>query len=129
MQKELSWCYSIDLTEDDELIVSGVIQTGGSSSKTSALIMKLDEQITHSTPIIKAWSNSKSPDGGYPSQYGLGVHTTLDGGIFVTGSIQTAFVVGTLGNMDCYIMRMNYTLDVIWAKSFGTSDYDDCRSI
>ena len=43
VQNELSWCYSIDLTEDNDLVVSGVIQTGGASSKTSALIMKLNE--------------------------------------------------------------------------------------
>ena len=52
---------------------------------------------------------------------------TVDGGIFVTGYINGAF---TLGGNDCFVLRLNYTLDMIWVKSFGTvTNNEECMSI
>ena len=58
---------------------------------------------------------------------------TNDGGIFVTGII-TSSTAGetpfTKGEADCFILRLNYTLERVYAKSFGVgSTWMGCYSI
>ncbi len=88
--------------------------------------MLLDDDLTR-TPIIRVWSNSAMYSATNPIQEATDVATTVDGGIFVTGFIGNAF---TLGGYDCFVLRLNYTLDMIWVKSFGTAgNHEQCYSI
>ncbi|CDW71340.1 ig family protein [Stylonychia lemnae] len=119
------WIQKMLLCENGQIWQSGCCTaTSGNSNRVSALIALLDDDLSIS-PLIRIWSNSGAT--GTPDQEATDVDTTSDGGIFVTGFIQNAF---SLGGYDCFILRLNYTLDVIYAKSFGTStDHEQCYSI
>ncbi len=74
------------------------------------------------------WSSTFTVDGStYPYQEARDVAVTSDGGIFVTGIITNAF---TKGSSDCFILRLDDQLDLVYAKSFGaSSEYLECYSI
>lgn len=100
--------------------------TSGTPGRESALLMLLDDDLTR-TPIIRVWSNSAMYSAVNPVQEATDVATTVDGGIFVTGFISAAF---SQGGWDCFVLRLNYTMDIIWAKSFGTGGlHEQCYSI
>eukprot|EP00347_Sterkiella_histriomuscorum_P021608 403333387 len=125
VQNEATYCYSLTLTENNDWIAVG--QAFNGLGRYSALIVMLDDDLVN-TPVIKMWSNSISTiDGSSPNQLATDVATTSDGGIFVTGFLSNAW---TLGGYDCFVLRLNYTLQVVYAKSFGTStDNELCYSI
>jgi hypothetical protein len=56
---------------------------------------------------------------------------TFDGTVYITGFLSYFTRKTSVNNKDCFVMRLNYKLDIVYLKSFGDSaDYDeDCRSI
>ena len=56
---------------------------------------------------------------------------TFDGAVYITGFISGFTRATSFSNKDCFIMRLDYKLNIVFLKSFGdANDYnEDCRSI
>ncbi|MDC3309283.1 hypothetical protein OAV26_03535, partial [Crocinitomicaceae bacterium] len=119
--------YSIKQTSD-----GGYIVTGDASSNDGDLtvnyygsdfwVVKLDEFGN----II--WQKSF---GGSNSDYPKSVEQTMDGGYIITGitGSNDGDITLNQGFLDCWIVKLDNTGDLIWQKTIGGSNYDFAESI
>ncbi len=55
--------------------------------------------------------------------------TTSDGSIYITGYNGGWSSGGQLSGYDCFVLRLNSTLEVVYARSFGSNLDEQCYSI
>ena len=107
-----------------EVIFVGIMETSG---KKEAIIGK-SEYYDGETFTNELYTNVLTRKIVYGTESkASSVHTTMDGGIYVAGYIDHSD--GTHGGKDCMILRLNYTMDIIYIKTFGSSDDEECTSV
>lgn len=119
--------YSIEQTNDGGYIVGGLMSSNdGDITLHHGLFDYWIVKLGISGDI--QWQKSF---GGSDSDWGRSVCQTNDGGYVITG--ETASINGDVtsndGGVDCWIVRLNQSGDIIWQKTIGGSKMETSRFI
>ena len=100
-------------TADSGFIVAGFTMVNGTKDM---LVLKTDGG--GNTQWLKTF-------GGNGTDVAYGIVETNDG--YCIGGSTASFSVG--GDLDVYMVKIDFGGDTLWSRTFGTSDSDECRSI
>ena len=107
--------YAVQQTADSGYIISGEMSSYGAGSGDVYLI-KTD--VSGNTIWTKTY-------GGTDEEIGLSVKQTTDGGYIVAGY---TYSFG-LGNKEAYLIKTNASGTLVWSKTYGGVEWDDCNAV
>ncbi|MCW3121802.1 MAG: secretion protein [Flavipsychrobacter sp.] len=118
---------SIKQTSDGGYIISGGSwSSNGDVNKNQGVgdywVLKLDK----AGAIV--WQKTY---GGSGNEYAMSIDTTLDGGYIVAGwtTSNDGDVIGSHGNDDYWILKLNDTGKILWSKTYGGTNSDNASAI
>ncbi len=127
-----SFIYSADIRNNSLFLAGGFSNTFNyygnnltSAGATDICILKLD--------TAGIWV-SGSRYGGIGLDNASKIKTDNNGNIFVCGEYSASFLISTFsliahGYQDCFLMKLNASMNVSWVKTAGSTAYDEMRSL